>query len=68
MGDYDYLVTAEASTMAIMLLSDADYEVLLGIPPNVLEFDCVVSRIVRSEGKMAASKTTLMAVRGFSER
>lgn len=63
MGDYDYLVTAKASIMAVMLLSNADYEVLLGITPNVLEFDCVVSIIVRSEGKMAASKTTLIAVR-----
>ena len=48
MGDYDYLVTTKASMMAIMLLSDANYEVLLDLPPSVLEFDCTGSILVAS--------------------
>ena len=51
LGDYDYLVTTEASMMAIMLLSDADYEVLLDLPPSVLEFDCIGSMLVGSGGE-----------------
>lgn len=48
LGDYDYLVTTKASMMAIMLLSDANYEVLLDLPPSVLEFDCTGSILVAS--------------------
>ena len=59
MGDCDYFVTTEASIIAILLLSDADYEVLLDIPPNVLGFDCVGSIIVRSDGEGGGPQDSL---------
>lgn len=42
-----------------MLLSDADYEALLDIPPNVLGFDCVGSIIVRSDGEGGGPQDSL---------
>lgn len=58
LGDYGYLVTTEASMVAI-LLPDTDYEDLLVIPPNALEFDRIGRIIVRSEGKSGGPQDNL---------